>query len=129
MARCASARPPRRYGDRRLSWLDAPATLEERDAGERGRLVHQIFVCSAPSIARHPARSGGAGRALADPTVTQSDQRHPQKERALPPFGAGDGSSLITGYVTPIRSAYALASSGSAMGAMPLPQGLPRTGG
>ena len=43
MARCASARQLRRYGDRRLSWLDAMATLEERDAGERGRFVHQLI--------------------------------------------------------------------------------------
>jgi len=43
MARCASARQPRRCGDRRLSWLDATATLEERDAGERGRFVHQLI--------------------------------------------------------------------------------------
>jgi len=44
MARCASARQPRRCGDRRLSWLDATATLEERDAGERGRLAHQLIL-------------------------------------------------------------------------------------
>jgi hypothetical protein len=44
MARCASARQPRRCGDRRLSWLDTPATLEERDAGERGRLARQLIL-------------------------------------------------------------------------------------
>jgi hypothetical protein len=63
-ARCASARQPRRCDNLPLNWLDATAALQERHAGERGRLAHQLILEAGSQLLLAVMVTGGGGPAV-----------------------------------------------------------------